>query len=103
MKGAVPLAADAQLAGVRQSGNANQPDRATAPYKAELIPPYPDHASLMGAQDRAGCCGTMQLVEYARDQKKLDADLERLSEEGAMIPEVELLAEEVVDLKQAFK
>ena len=57
----------------------------------------------MGAQDRAGCCGTMQLAEYARDQKRLDADLERLSEEGETIPEVELLAEEVVELKQAFK
>ena len=71
--------------------------------KAELIPAYPDHASLLGAQDRAGCCGTMQLVEYARDQKKLDADLEQLSEEGATIPEAELLADEVVELKTVFK
>src|SRR5207253_3959017 len=58
-------------------------------------PAQPDHPSLMGAQDRAGCCGTMQLGEYARDQKRLDADLERLSEEGEIIPEAELLAEEV--------
>jgi len=71
--------------------------------KAELTPAQPDHPSLRGAQDRAGCCGTMQLGEYARDQKRLDADLERLSEEGEMIPEAELLAEEVVELKQAFK
>jgi len=71
--------------------------------KAELSHPHPDHPSLMGAQDRSGCCGTMQLPEYARDQKRLDADLQKLSEEGVTIPEVALLAEEIVELKKVFK
>ncbi len=71
--------------------------------KADLVPAHPDHPSLVGGQDRSGCCGTMQLPEYARDQKTLDADLQKLSEEGATIPDVELLADEVVELQRAFK
>ena len=71
--------------------------------KAELTAAHTDHPSLMGAQDRADCCGTMQLPEYARDQKRLDADLQKLSEEGVTIPEGALLADEVAELKRAFK
>jgi hypothetical protein len=70
---------------------------------AELAPAQPDHPSLVRQQDRTGCCGTMQLPEYAREQRKLDGDLHRLCQEGQTIPEIELLADELVGLKQAFE
>jgi hypothetical protein len=43
------------------------------------------------------------LPEYARDRQTLDAELQRLSEEGMTIPETAVLAEEVAGLERAFK
>jgi hypothetical protein len=71
--------------------------------EADLRPAQADHPSLVGGQDRSGCCGTMQLPEYARSQKALDADLQKLSEEAVTIPETSLLAEDVAKLEKAFK
>jgi len=41
----------------------------------------PNHPSLSAKvpQDRSGCCGTMQLPEYARAPDKLQAELQRLT------------------------
>lgn len=65
---------------------------------------HPDHPSLQASQNRSGCCGTMQLPEYAQDQKELDADLEKLRKGiSEIIPEEELLADEVKALSKAFK
>lgn len=71
--------------------------------KADLKPAQVDHPSLMTGQDRSGCCGTMQLPEYARSQEALDADLKKLYEEGVTIPETNLLADDVAGLEKAFK
>src|SRR3989441_554551 len=47
----------------------------------------PNHPSLSAKvpQDRSGCCGTMQLPEYARAPDKLQAELQRLGQEGEVI------------------
>ena len=71
--------------------------------EADLVSADPQHPSVVGSQDRSGCCGTMQLPEYARDRQTLDAELQRLSEEGMTIPETAVLAEEVAGLERAFK
>jgi hypothetical protein len=71
--------------------------------EADLVSADPQHPSVVGSQDRSGCCGTMQLPEYARDRQTLDAELQRLSEEGMTIPETAVLAEEVAGLVRAFK
>jgi len=65
----------------------------------------PNHPSLSAKvpQDRSGCCGTMQLPEYARAPDKLQAELQRLGQEGEVIPEEELLAGAVAELRRAFK
>ena len=69
----------------------------------EMKAAHPDHPSLRATQDRSGCCGTMQHPEYAQDQKKLDADLNKLCEAGTLIPEEDLLASEVEELSKTFK
>ncbi len=69
----------------------------------ELEQAHPDHPSLMAPQDRSGTCGTMQLPEYARDDRKIDADCEQLIETGEPIGEEELLTDEVEALAAAFK
>jgi hypothetical protein len=71
--------------------------------KADLAAADSEHPSLTGVQDRTGCCGTMQLPEYARDGKVLEVELLKLAVEGAAIPETEALAGHVAELKQAFK
>jgi hypothetical protein len=63
----------------------------------------PEHASITAPQDRSGCCGTMQLPEYALDQKTLDDNLRRLQQPGQMIAEDELMAAEVASLQQSFR
>lgn len=70
---------------------------------ADLAAAQPDHPSLVREQDRTGCCGTMQLPEYAREQRKLDGDLHRLCQEGQTIREEELLADELAELRHAFE
>ncbi len=54
-----------------------------------------DHVSLHAPQDRSGCCGTMQLPEYAADANKLAS--------RKTILDQDLLEEELQELKKAFK
>lgn len=63
----------------------------------------PEHASLVAPQDRSGCCGTMQLPEYTQEQHTLDANLQKLRQEGTYIPEHEIYAEETEQLSRAFR
>ena len=69
----------------------------------EMAPALTDHPSLVASQDRSGCCGTMQLPEYAQEQKILDANLKLLAKEGQLIGEEELLADELKQLSKEFK
>lgn len=70
----------------------------------ELEPAHPDHPSVTKgvAQDRSATCGTMQLPEYARPQKEIDADLKKLQSSDEPLPEETLLNEQVKELKKAF-
>jgi len=70
----------------------------------ELDAAYPDHPSATEGvvQDRSGTCGTMQLPEYARSHKELDADLKKLQGGQEPLSEEELLAPELKELKKAF-
>jgi hypothetical protein len=98
------VATEASLAIAR--GTVDWQDPAFADRKednADLAAPDSEHPSLTGVQDRTGCCGTMQLPEYARDRKVLEAELSKLVAEGAVIPETAALAENVAELKRAFK
>lgn len=65
---------------------------------------YPEHPSVTDGvtQDRSETCGTMQLPEYGRPQKEIDADLKKLQAGDEPIPEEGLLVQEVKDLKKAF-
>jgi hypothetical protein len=68
----------------------------------ELAAAIPSHASLTASQDRSGCCGTMQLPEYACEQKTLDAQLKKLAKPGATVPEESLLDDELKELGKEF-
>lgn len=69
----------------------------------ELMAAYPKHPSCTKGvvQDRTGTCGTMQLPEYARAQKEIDADLQKL-QAGEELTDETLLAQEIDDLKKSF-
>ena len=69
----------------------------------KLKPFDKEHASLHASQDRGGCCGTMQLPEYMREQKHLKADLKKLSKEGFVMDDSEILSGEVKALADEFK
>jgi hypothetical protein len=63
-----------------------------------------DHISITEGvpQDRTGCCGTMQLPEYARSENVLSAELEALRS-GAIVDAAEaVLAGDFEDLRKAF-
>ena len=83
----------------------SDPDLMLDGDEVKVEPADPKHPSLSAKvpQDRSGCCGTMQLPEYARPLEKLHAELQRLGKEGEVIPEDELLAGAVADLRKAFK
>ncbi len=53
-------------------------------------------------QDRSGCCGTMQLPEYARPQRVLSAELKELQTGTAIDSEQALLVAEVKELQKTF-
>jgi hypothetical protein len=63
----------------------------------------PHHASCtVGVvQDRTGTCGTMQLPEYARSKREIDADLKKLRA-GEEVTDESLLAQEIRQLKKSF-
>lgn len=63
-----------------------------------------EHVSCMAgvAQDRSGCCGTMQLPEYARSEKVLSAELKDLSLSKEIIPDEALLASDYKELAKTF-
>lgn len=71
-----------------------------------MKPAHPDHPSMHQwcPQDRSGCCGTMQLPEYAQEPEKLDADLQRIAKlaPGETISEEAVLADEIAHLAKAF-
>lgn len=71
-----------------------------------MKPAHPDHPSAQQwcPQDRSGCCGTMQLPEYAQEVTKLDADLQRLAKLaiGETMPEEAVLADEVSRVGKNF-
>jgi len=69
----------------------------------ELENALPNHPSLTAAQDRSGCCGTMQSPEYAQAQATLDANLQQLTQTAELISEKAQLADEIAQLAQAFK
>ena len=97
------VAADGPLAMARGEIEWDNPDFSDRMDEAaELAPAQADHPSLLTRQDRSGCCGTMQLPEYAREPRKLDSEMHRLCQEGQTISELELVAEEVEALKKAF-
>lgn len=81
------------------------PESSIGEDEVELDVALPEHASLSASvpQDRSGCCGTMQLPEYAREPEKLAAELQRLGKEGAVMREEELVAGEMAELRKAFK
>jgi len=54
------------------------------------------------AQDRSGCCGTMQLPEYARTEKALNAELKDLALSKQIVPDEVLLATEYKELARSF-
>jgi len=94
-----PLAIEAM-----QSGQMiyDDPDFTGGKDDLKLKACFPDHPSIRGVQDRAGTCGTMQMPEYARDQRVLDADLEDLRRSNEPISEESLLLDEVAELSEAF-
>lgn len=63
----------------------------------------PDHPSLVAQQDRSGCCGTMQLPEYAVAEKILEANLKTLMQNDQQISDEMLMADEMKRLAKAFK
>jgi hypothetical protein len=79
------------------------PDFTDGEDTLSMAPALTDHPSLVASQDRSGCCGTMQLPEYAQEQKKLDTNLKVLAQEGQYIGEEDLLEEELKQLSKAFK
>ena len=67
-----------------------------------MKPLQPSHPSAQQwcPQDRSGCCGTMQLPEYAQSSTKLDVDLQRLAKlaPGEILPDAAVLADEIAKL-----
>ncbi len=61
----------------------------------------PSHPSLVAAQDRSGCCGTMQLPEYVQSPEKLHETLRKLIEKEP-ISEMDILADEIEQLRAEF-
>jgi len=98
------LAQDGPLAIARGEIEWENPDFTDRPDEAaELAPAQANHPSLLTRQDRSDCCGTMQLPEYAREPRRLDAELQRLCQDGQTIAEMELLTEEIEALKKVFQ
>ncbi len=69
----------------------------------ELDAKFHEHPSLTASQDREGCCGTMQLPEYTRLHKDVEADLKVLAGDGETIDEDVLLQSELEELAAAFE
>jgi hypothetical protein len=97
---AVPLTKFAQS--VAMTDYANAKFMGTEGEVTELI--GTDHVSSTPGvpQDRSGCCGTMQLPEYARPEKVLSAELKRLAEGEDIDKDLTLLATELKDLEKTF-
>ncbi|BAX82540.1 hypothetical protein ALGA_4249 [Labilibaculum antarcticum] len=64
----------------------------------------PNHPSITANQDRSGCCGTMQSIEFDQDIKNMEKDLIELRKKSGMLLSDELiLRDELTELEREFK